>query len=94
MESFDIPPWSPAVEETVALDHSAFRNCEDVLRAVVSRGDGNISNETYTLSKQWGKILRAKVTSTFRGAPTSSLVMCWSASDPGVEIWIKVDDGT
>jgi hypothetical protein len=93
MDDWTFPPWSPAADERVATDRSAFHNCEAAVRDIASRGDGEISHETYTLSEEWGKVLRAKVTFTFEGSPTTSLVTCWSVSGPRVKMWVKKDDG-
>jgi hypothetical protein len=93
MDSWEFPPWSPAADETVALDLSTFRNCEAAVQAVASRGNGQISDELYTVSSEWGEILRAKVTFVLQDLPTTSLVTCWSAAEPHVQMFVKIDDG-
>jgi len=93
MDGWPAPSWSPTADEKAVLDRSIFHHCEITLNAYAERINGKISNETYTLSKEWGKILRAKVAWNLRGRSATSLVTCWSASEPGVEIFIKIDDG-
>lgn len=86
------PPWSPTAEEQQMLDHTAFQHCEAVLQAFASRANGRISNEIYTFSRQWGNILRAKVTFIARGSTATSLLTCWSDAEGGVKMALTMDE--
>ena len=88
------PPSSPSQDEKVVLDRSAFRDCKEAVQAFASRHGGKMENETYTVSKEWGKVLRAKITSMFQGSPVASLVICWSGAGPKLRIVVMpYDDG-
>src|SRR5215469_8186717 len=63
VDDLDVPPWEPDPEERATSDRSMFGNCESLLHSFATRDRGKISNETYTISQKFGKILRAKVTS-------------------------------
>ena len=85
------PPWRASANEQVATDPAGFEACEQFVKAFVSRGTGSIFQQTYTASRRWGKILRAKFTTESGGS--SMLLTCWIGADGHASVVVKVDDG-
>jgi hypothetical protein len=92
MDEQSIPPWTAGPDEVVVPATAGFGACETAVTALVVRGGGKIVQKNYTTSQQWGKILRAKAVFTKPGPSTPSLVMCWSKSDPNVELFVNFLD--
>ena len=91
MDDLSAPPWDVANDETIVADSSIFSQCDDVLKTFVSQAKGLIKSRTYSISKQWGSVLRAKAELPFAGVTTTTLITCWSKSGSGVEIVVKVE---
>ncbi len=86
----DLPfaPSRPTEDEQAAADHSGFQDCEAVMAMYADRSGDRMADRTYTVSKQWGKVLRAKAIMTRHGRSSTALVTCWTGSGPGVRIFV------
>jgi hypothetical protein len=91
MDHFPHPPWIEAPDETSVSDPAKFSDCERAIDAFASRAQGHITDRRYSLSKEWGRILRAKVGVTHAGLGGTLLVICWMGAGPSVSIAIEVD---
>jgi hypothetical protein len=91
MDSYSCPPWSAASEEAAGSDPAMFSACLDAIGLIASRMNGAILERTCSMSKQWGKVVRAKITYQREGSAGSAFVTCWSAAGSGVEIAVKLD---
>jgi hypothetical protein len=91
MDHFPHPPWIATRDETSVADPAKFSDCEQAIDAFASRAPGHISDRRYSLSKEWGRILRAKVGVAHAGMGGTLLVTCWTGAGPGVSIAIEVD---
>lgn len=90
MEDSPFPPWSASPDENPASQSEGFALADQVLQALASRGDGKIIERHYWISREWGKILRSKVSLPVSQA--AHVVNCWYVSDSEVAIATKVDD--
>jgi hypothetical protein len=91
MNGFTCPPFSLAADETVVSDSPAFSTCKDVLGEVASKLSGSVTDQQYSLSKEWGKIVRARIPFLHNGLKGTALVTCWSNSGSGVKLAAKMD---
>src|SRR5277367_3981795 len=92
MYEFKYPPWEFVANNEVETSYSSeFNNCEAVIREFASKGGGIISERRYSVSKKWGKILRAKVGFTRANMAVTSLVTCWAGAGPEVQIAVEVE---
>src|SRR5579862_2854916 len=91
MESYSCPPWKAGADESEVAASAAFSRCEQALEAFTSRASGKISEQQYSISKTWGKVLRAKVTFSHGGYAGSALVICWSSDGPGVQMSVEIE---
>jgi hypothetical protein len=85
------PPWIASAKEQTTADRTGFDPCEQVVKALTSRGGAKLAEEAYTTSHRWGKILRAKITDDSGGAAT--LATCWIDASGRASIVVKIDDG-
>ena len=92
MDNLDAPTWRPATNEEIVSNQTEFANCDSAIAAVASRSGGTIADRVYTLSPQWGRVLRASIGGGAR-LPGTLLVICWSQAGPEVDMVVKVDDG-
>jgi len=92
MDSFSHPPWSAAADETNVSDTTTFSDCEQAIQAFVSRAGGKITDRKYSVSKTWGRVLRAKVRIAHGGFAGTTLVTCWSGQGPGVQMAVEIED--
>jgi hypothetical protein len=85
----DIPPFpppSPAADEEVVPHGPAFAVCDEVLHSLTQRGGGVIEDRQYSVSAQWGHLVRARLKSA--GGSSDFPVACWSKPGEGAQIWI------
>jgi hypothetical protein len=92
VDNLDAPTWRPAANEEVTSDPTGFANCESAIAAVASRSGGTIANRVYSLSPDWGRVLRASISAAPR-LPSALQIICWSQPGPEVDMVVKVDDG-
>ena len=90
MDIFPHPPWNAITEETSVSDSVEFSQCERAIDVFASRGKGVINERRYSVSKDWGRILRAKVAFAEAGFDATMLVTCWTGEGPGVRIAVEV----
>jgi len=91
MDSFSYPPWNAGASETTVSDPTSFGDCEQAIDAFASRGRGRILERRYSVSRTWGKVLRAKVGFAHGGFAGTTHVTCWSGVGPGVQMAVEVD---
>lgn len=93
-DAYPCPPWRPAGDEAISSSLVEFGPCLDAMNAFASRTRGQVADEICSVSKQWGKIVRAKVVTQERDSrPTACRVICWEGSGPGVCIFVELDIG-
>jgi hypothetical protein len=90
MDVFPNPPWDATSNETIS-DPTTFSDCEQALGVFVSHGGGTIVERRYSLSKQWGRVLRAKVNFAQNGVAGTLLTTTWSGAGPGVQMAVEVE---
>ena len=91
MDGFSYPPWSGSGDETIVSTSTSFADCEKAIEAFVSRGGGRIVQQKYSISKKWGRVLRAKVGFARGGFAGTTLVTCWSGLGPGVQMAAEIE---
>jgi hypothetical protein len=91
MDVFPHPPWSGTADETSVSDPTTFSDCEQAMQAFASRAQGEITERRYSISKQWGRVLRAKVGFGRGNVAATTLVTCWSGAGAGVQMAVEVD---
>jgi hypothetical protein len=89
---FQSPPWSAAAEEKTVSDHAPFAVCEHLISTVVSKSNGKIKEQNYSVSETWGDVLRTKVTQTGDGSSFTADIICWSKPGSGAQIAVKIED--
>jgi hypothetical protein len=89
LDNIEYPPWSIAASEQITSDHAGFEACEAAIAAMASRSGGGISNEVFSVSPQWGRVLRAKIGAAPQ-LPSILQVICWSNPGPEVDMVVKV----
>ena len=87
MDDYSCPPWSLAPGETVSPDTSEFATCIEAIEAFSSRMGGTITKQVCSFSKQWGRVVRAKIDDGSAGA---LLVTCWSLSG-SLKIFVQLE---
>ena len=85
MDSSMFPPTTAGAAEKIVSDGAAFGACEEALQAFASRASGTVTDRQYSVSPQWGNVLRAKV-SLGGGVASAIPVVCWSRPGQGVEM--------
>jgi hypothetical protein len=90
MTDLSFPPWEQTDDEQSVSDHAEFVDCEAVIQSLASKMSSNVIGREYSVSKQWGKVLRAKVVMSQAGLSATTLVTCWSRAKSGVEMMVKV----
>jgi hypothetical protein len=88
IDEFQWPAWSAGEDENEVSDHTGFEPCEAVIQTLASKTDDRIVNRKYSVSKQWGKILRANLMPEDEFATSAPVVVCWTGAGPGVQIFI------
>jgi hypothetical protein len=88
--SLPFPPWNASPDETRVFEPDGFASFDEVLQTLVASGDGRIIELRYWISKDWGRILRAKI--ILADNPTTHLVNCWYAPDSEVAIATTIED--
>lgn len=86
MEHWSFPPSTATGDEKNVSDHAGFDNCEAAIQAFAFEAKAQITDRKYSVSKQWGKVLRAKVLIARHGLSATTLVTCWTGSGPGVQL--------
>jgi hypothetical protein len=92
MDNFPHPPWNADSGEVSSSDKAAFSQCEQAMSALASRAGGKITEERYSISRKWGRVLRAKVGFAHANIVGSTLVTCWSDTGSGVKMAVEMDD--
>jgi hypothetical protein len=90
MEQPTFPPLSAAPDEQSVSDHAGFDQCEAALQTFAAKANAELTDRTYSVSKEWGRILRAKVRMGGAGSSMAPLLICWTAPGPGVQMMVEV----
>jgi hypothetical protein len=91
MDQYSFPPWKPSNDDIRSSDSARFSECEKVIETFCSRINGDVTEQTYSISEQWGAIVRAKIAFETDGSPGTALLTCWSASGPDVRFDLTLD---
>jgi hypothetical protein len=89
---FEYPPWKAAADEASVTDNATFIRCDQAINAFASQGNGKILGQTYSISKKWGRVVRARVGFSHAGSTGAALVTCWSGAGPGVQMAVEIED--
>ena len=89
MQDLPIPPWEPTKDETKVSGDKTFEDCEEVLSAVFAGSKNQVIQRGYYLSKEWGKVLRAKILESGGRVPVTMLATCWFGLGADVEIALR-----
>lgn len=79
---FPSPPWGAQADETAAAASPAFKPCEELVRDLARRTGARLTDERYTLSPRWGKIVRVRFVANDPYA-TASHLTCWFKTGHG-----------
>jgi len=60
MDDLPFAPSRPTADEQAVSDHAGFQDCETVMAIFADRAGAGLEDRTYTVSKHWGKVLRAR----------------------------------
>jgi hypothetical protein len=91
MDGYSFPPWKPAPGEVVQSSPAGFGPGEQVVAAFCSRINGTLIEKTRSVSKQWGKIVRAKIALEHQESPTTALLTCWARTNSDVRFDLAFD---
>jgi hypothetical protein len=91
MEGLQSPPCNMEPDETISAESGAFSDCLKPISALAARTNGRVTEQTFSLSPQWGKVVRAKIVSDHEGSPTTACVISWCASDGSLKIALTID---
>jgi hypothetical protein len=89
MDGLTFPPGSATADEKIVADGAAFGTCEEALQAFVSRGAGTVTDRQYSVSPEWGNVLRAKV-ALGQGVASAIPIVCWAKPGQGVEMVVDM----
>jgi hypothetical protein len=85
------PQWRVPPDETIVSSPAGFSPCRKMIGLLTARMDAEIIERVCSHSKQWGKIIRAKIAFKSEGRLCTALVTCWSSTDSGMRIFVKLD---
>jgi len=91
MDVFPHPARTATSDEVSTSDPKMFGACEQAMDAFARRGGGTITERKYSISKEWGRVLRAKVSFARNGVAGTMLVTCWTGAGPGVQMAVEVE---
>jgi hypothetical protein len=91
MDAFPSPSWTSSPDETPSKDPAGFSPCLRVIDTLASRMGGTVAAQSLTTSKQWGKIVRARIADNSAASTGSLPVMCWQNPDASVQILVGYD---
>ena len=91
METFAYPQWPTTSDEQHNVGQAGFDQCEAALKIICEKGGWAVSDKQYSISKKWGKILRAKLSTTSPGLSVVSQITCWASSNKGVELYVEFE---
>lgn len=89
-EDYSCPAWTPTGDETIS-GPVGFGARLKPINLLASYVNGTISERTCSQSKQWGKVVRAKITYERQRSPASALVTCWSQPGSDLNIDLKLE---
>jgi hypothetical protein len=87
MEELAFPEWPATSDEQPAESDVGFEQCEAMISLLAQRMNSTVADRKYSISKKWGRILRAKIIMGF-SAPR---VSCWTGSGAGAQIFIEFE---
>jgi hypothetical protein len=91
MNGLSMPPWGGSPDEIASVDPAGFGACQSVVQGFASKAGGQITGRRYSVSKEWGKILRARMTVGQREEAFTMLLTCWSRPGEPVEIVLQAE---
>jgi hypothetical protein len=90
-DDYSCPPWSAGSDETAAADPTEFSACRAAITTLAAALNGTLTGLTYSQSKQWGKVVRAKIAYQHAGLEGTFLVTSWSEPGSNVQTAVKVE---
>jgi hypothetical protein len=91
VDSYQFPPWKRAQDETIPLSSAGFRNYDKFVEAYSLTIHGSLTQKSYSLSKEWGRILRAKIAFEFASSPGTALLTCWARSGSDIRFDLTLE---
>ena len=91
MNDFEYPPWTIGPGETPVSFGPGFSACRKAIVEMEVGLKGHITEQTCSMSKEWGNIVRAKILFAHNGSTSNLLLTCWSRPGPGVSLMTMVD---
>ena len=88
MNRVAFPPSPPAADERIVADSAAFEPCEAALQSLVLRAGYVVTERQYSVSPDWGQVLRAKV--DIAGGAISAPVIVWLKEGEGVGLFVDM----
>lgn len=82
------PPSEIASDETSVPRSAEFSDCDQVMDELLSTMADKAPRRRYSISKQWGRVVRATTTVQRKGRKSTSFVTCWSTPQSGVQFSI------
>ena len=83
-----LAPSKPGEDERIVADHWGFHECEAVTALFAIMTGGRLTGRTYTISKRWGRVLRARMHMPGEGSTPAPILTCWGS---GPAVGISVD---
>jgi hypothetical protein len=91
MDDYEYPQWPTTADERVASNHDEFEECEAAMQILASKMHSTTVDKTYSTSKQWGQILRARVLTKDGGLSGALRLTCWKGSGASVQMFVEVE---
>jgi hypothetical protein len=91
IDGHSFPPWKPDPSEVATSSSVGFGVIERVVGAFSSRMNGELVDQTRSVSQQWGMIVRAKVALKYRETPATALLTCWAHANSNVRFDLAFD---
>jgi len=88
---YSCPPWDLAPNETVSPGQVGFTARRRAIRSLSSKMDGRIVEEICSLGKQWGKVVRAKVSYEHGATSGTALLTCWSIGGFNLNLDLRLE---
>jgi len=77
MDELQCPPWEKDLDEKIVPDGKNFALCHKVVDFLVKSIKAQMSAPEFSLSPEWGYILRARLLTKWRGHTSAALMTCW-----------------
>jgi hypothetical protein len=86
MDDLGLAPSKPGPDEVVVTDHAGFDECETTIALLADQGAYQVKRRTYTVSRRWGRVLRARMVKAGESSLGAPILTCWTGSGAGVQV--------